>query len=117
MEEAGWRQPGRVNCPNCGASSPAGAVHCSACGSLLPASDQPDDETVIDVSGDQPRVLDEEQPAGPFWQGGFTTIRLDQRGVTVSRGGRRGCLIIALLALLLVCCVCWVFWMAIGSIF
>jgi hypothetical protein len=102
-----------VHCPNCGTSNPAASVYCSSCGSRLPESDPPDDETLIDVSSGQPRVLEEEQPAGPFgsrFPGGFTTVRVEQGRVFVTEGSRRNCLIVAVVGALLVCCMCWVLW-------
>lgn len=115
------RQPTRVvHCLNCGAANPAEADYCSSCGSRLPESDPPDEETVIDVSSGQPRVLKEESPGGPFGgriQGGFTTVRVEQGRVFVSQGNRRSCLLVAIVGLLLVCCACWVLWSIPGRVF
>jgi hypothetical protein len=115
VEERDRQAAREVDCPNCGASNPAGAVYCSACGSRLPAPGADESETLIDVSSGEPRVLVEEQPsgAGPFGggiQGGFTTVRFEQGRVFVSQGNRRNCLIVAVVALLLVCCACWFLW-------
>jgi hypothetical protein len=80
---------------------------------LLPDVDESDEETIIDVSGDQPRVLDEEQLSGPFGgriQGGFTTVRVEQGRVVVSQGNRLTCLLVLVATILFVCCSCWFFW-------
>jgi hypothetical protein len=112
VQDNDWQTSRLVHCPNCGASNTAQADFCSSCGSRLPDIDQPDEETLIDVSNGQPRVL-EEEPAGPFGsrvRGGFTTVRVEQGRVFVSEGSRRNCLIVAVVAVLLICCTCWVFW-------
>lgn len=109
-----------VHCLNCGAPNSAQAIYCSSCGSRLPDVDPPDDETVIDVSSGQPRVLAEE-PASPFGggrvQGGFTTVRFEQGRVFVSQGNRRNCLLSAAVGLLLFCCACWLLWSIPGRLF
>ncbi|HEX5164907.1 MAG TPA: zinc-ribbon domain-containing protein [Thermomicrobiales bacterium] len=109
-----------IHCPNCGASNPAGAGYCASCGSRLPDDTTADEETLIDVSSGQPRVLDEE-PAGAFGsgrvQGGFTTVRFGQGRVVVSEGNRRTCLLVAVVALLVFCCACWVIWSIPGRLF
>jgi hypothetical protein len=79
----------------------------------LPAPNASHEETVVDVSSGKPRVLDEEQPAGPFgsrFPGGFTAVRVEQGRVFVTEGNRRTCLIVAVVGVLLICCMCWVFW-------
>ena len=113
MQDNDWQMSQVVHCPNCGASNPVRAGYCSSCGSRLPEPDAANEETIIDVSSGQPRVLEEEQPAGPFGSripGGFTTVRVEQGRVVVTEGSRRNCLIVAIVGLLLVCCMCWVMW-------
>ena len=113
VQDNDWQTTRVAHCPNCGAPNPASTDYCSACGSRIPEIDPADDGTVIDVSGGQPRVLEEEQPAGPFgnrFPGGFTTVRVEQGRVFVTQGSRRNCLIVAAAGLLLVCCMCWVLW-------
>jgi hypothetical protein len=113
VQDNDWQTSRVVHCPNCGASNPAQAGYCSSCGSRLPESDPTDEEVLIDVSSGQPRVLEEEQPAGLFGsrvRGGFTTVRVEQGRVVVSEGSRRNCLIVAVVGFLLICCTCWVFW-------
>jgi hypothetical protein len=109
-----------IHCPNCGASNPAGAGYCAACGSRLPDVNVADEETLIDVSSSQPRVL-EEEPADPFGpgrvQGGFTTVRIEQGRVFVSQGNRRTCLLIAIVVVLVFCCACWLLWSIPGRLF
>ncbi len=120
MQDNEWQSSGVVHCLNCGAPNPTASVHCSACGSLLPQDDVPDEETVIDVSSGQPRVLEEERPAGPFGNripGGFTTVRIEQGRVVVTEGSRRNCLIVAVVGFLLVCCMCWVLWSSLARLF
>jgi len=114
VQDNDWQMSRVVHCPNCGASNPALADYCSSCGSRLPESEPPEEEEVlIDVSSGQPRVLEEEQPTGPFGgrvRGGFTTVRMEQGRVFVTQGNRSTCLIVAVVGLLLICCMCWVMW-------
>lgn len=120
MQDNDWRMSRVVHCPNCGAPNPARAVYCSACGSRLPEGDPQDEETLIDVSSGQPRVLEEEQPTRPFGsrvRGGFTTVRVEQGRVFVTQGSRRTCLIVAVVGFLLVCCMCWVLWSVTARLF
>jgi len=110
-----------VHCLNCGTPNPAQALYCSSCGSRLPEADLSDEEMIVDVSSGQPQILEEEQPAGPFgrggFQGGFTTVRLDQGRVFVTQGNRRNCLLVAIASLLLFCCACWFLWWIPARIF
>lgn len=113
VRENDWSASRMVTCPNCGAPNPAGALYCSSCGSRLPDLSESDEETLIDVSSGQPRVLGDEQPSGSFgntFPGGFTTVRVGQGRVIVTEGSRRNCLIVAVVGVLLLCCVCWAFW-------
>jgi hypothetical protein len=110
VQENDWPSLRMVTCPNCGAANPAGSVYCSSCGSQLPKPASPDEETVIDVSSGQPRVLNEEQPTSNRIPGGFTTVRVSGGRVVVTEGSRRNCLIVAVVGVLLLCCVCWIFW-------
>jgi hypothetical protein len=110
VQDNDWQSSRVVTCPNCGVANPAGSGYCSSCGSQLPRAELVDEETVIDVSSGQPRVLDEEQPTGSRFPGGFTTVRVSGGRVVVTEGSRRNCLIVAVVGVLLVCCVCWVFW-------
>ena len=114
MEDNSGQTTRVVQCLNCGAPNPAQALYCSSCGSRLPAPAAGEDETLIDVSSGQPRVLDDDQPSGASGrgslQGGFTTVRFDQGRVFVSQGNRRNCLLVAVVGLLLACCACWFLW-------
>lgn len=68
-------------------------------------------ERVIDVSGHEPVVV-EEDPAYPTFAGGTERIR-----VFVASGGRKTCVIPILAILLLLCCSCIVFWSLTDNLF
>lgn len=68
-------------------------------------------ETLIDVSGDEPRVIDAPPPAA-VWGVGYA----GRRGVVV-RGGGRGCLLAALLVALAICAQCAFFYYLLRWIF
>jgi hypothetical protein len=118
-----WERARRgVICPNCGASNWPDAEYCASCGTALPTAASQDQETIIDVSSGEPRVVvrDEPQPTGwtssfpGFPSGGFNE---GVRGRTVTMRGGRGCLIPLLLLALLTCCSCWLIWQGFDSVF
>lgn len=68
-------------------------------------------EQVIDVSGREPVVV-EEDSAYPSFAGGTERIR-----VFVASGGRKTCAIPILVIFLLLCCSCIVFWSLTDNLF
>lgn len=102
-----------MNCPNCGANVPEGAAHCPACGQSL-ESERREQDTVIDVSGDRPELVQDEDEAA---SGGFVETRVGHARVYVARGNQRACLIPLAIVVLVLCCACLGFWGAVDSIF
>lgn len=69
-------------------------------------------ETIIDVSGDQPEVLEREPAPGMFFGRQSSEVR-----VWVTQSGPRGCLIPIAVVLLLICCSCVGIWVLFDNIF
>lgn len=73
--------------------------------------DRPQPERVIDVSGRDP-VIVEDNTGYPSFAGGTERVR-----VFVASGGRKTCAIPLALILLLLCCSCIVFWTLTDNLF
>jgi len=76
-----------------------------------PEEEQPQPERIIDVSGQDPVVV-EDDAGYPFFTGGTERVR-----VFVASGGTRACAIPLALILLLLCCSCIVFWSLTDNLF
>jgi hypothetical protein len=111
-ENGNWGQDRGLVCRNCGATNAANAAYCASCGSALGDPEQ----QLIDVSTGEPHVVGSGQQAASGWQG-WGSERVEMGRVYVSRGGRRGCLLLNVIFVLLACCTCWVLWNALGSVF
>jgi hypothetical protein len=68
--------------------------------------------TIIDVSGDQPEVIEREPAPGTFFGRQTGEVRF-----WVAQSGPRGCLIPIGVVLLLVCCSCVGAWVLFDSLF
>jgi hypothetical protein len=106
-------------CPWCGAPNPAGLQRCVSCGAWLrgDSGDGTNGETIIDVSGDAPRIIGEEPQPQAQTSGGFSSVWYSSGRGLVVRGGRRGCIIAAIVVLLLICSQCLLAWLVLRWIF
>ncbi|MEZ4522667.1 MAG: hypothetical protein R3A46_13625 [Thermomicrobiales bacterium] len=69
-------------------------------------------ERIIDVSGTEPMVVEDEDTGYPYLSQGTERVR-----VFVAGGGARTCAIPAILILLLICCSCIAFWSLTDNLF
>ena len=92
-------------CTWCGAPNPLNAQRCASCGSWLASDVRPasDDEAgpVIDVTGDEPRVVPPAEPLPPW----YSSARYSSgRGLVIR--GWPGCLLASIALVLFVCGQC-----------